>query len=374
MLSAALNARHARLARGSGEPLHLARALSEESFSRMLRDPDDPRVMQLMQRARALCDSHGDPKLDVGIAVREAQLASARWDVPRWRERLEHAQTVASRDCPEHPWLLTNARIGMALLLRTTGQHARLAASTASWLVEARERDDRFARALLEGLGLGSARFLMADDPDQAKAQLDEALAAWPREPFSFVHLGELLAVMDRELYRGGPHAQRHLERERPRLERGALLKTRYGKSIWTMCRGAAAIAALEPGQSERNQALLREVRACRALVGTRSSGLSQLTAVTLDAQLALTEGDPERALRLTRAAREYCERVGSGFVPHCLAYLEGQLEGGEGGARRKQAALDFLRAEGWQNPRRAVAIMVPANDHVPELQALARR
>jgi hypothetical protein len=42
------------------------------------------------------------------------------------------------------------------------------------------------------------------------------------------------------------------------------------------------------------------------------------------------------------------------------MAYLEGLLEGGEGGREKRDKALGFFRDQGWKRPERAMQMLVP--------------
>src|SRR5439155_17097674 len=131
-------------------------------------DPDDAEADKLLARARALSVVGEDPALEVVISFREATVATFRWDLSRAHERLEHAQRVGTESCPDQPWLLTNVRTALGSVRGNMGEHAQLAASHTAWLAEARDRKDQFALSMLEGLGFGFLRHLMADDPDLA--------------------------------------------------------------------------------------------------------------------------------------------------------------------------------------------------------------
>jgi hypothetical protein len=364
LASAALNSRHLRLAHALGEPTHMARALAEEAFVRTLQDPEDHEADKLLARARALSRMSTDPAFEVHISFREATVATFRWDLPLARERLEHALRVHAESCPDQPWLLTNLRMTLSAVWANMGEHAQLATSCGAWLAEARERDDQFALSVLEGLGFGFLRHLMADEPQHARTGLDDALAGWPREPFTYAHFGELIGVSYVGLYRGGDSAYLWLERERPRLSQAFMLKLAIGKAGLLTFRAYASLAAYNVAHPKDAAALLAEARSCTQKLRHIKSSLAASHALQLEAQLAALAGDSEAALEKLRQLRVRTEKQSNFFLVHTLGYLEGILEGGDSGRQRQATALAFFAGQGWRQPRRAVAILCPVIDH----------
>jgi hypothetical protein len=363
LASAALTARHARLAISLAEPAHLVRAFSEEAYIRSFEDPQNALADRLLGRARALAAQSDDASLDVYVAFREGCVANLRFDLRTACERFEHAQRVGASRCLDHPWLLANVRIGLCNAWGLTGQHARLAAQCPPWLAEAHERNDRFTLSLLEGFGGGYQRHLMNDDPDRARAALDAALGPWPLEPYSIARAGELLGVIFSELYRGGPGAYRWLEREHARLSRAFLLKTPPGKAVWQLLRGCASFAAHRDARGTRAEQLLTSARGALRVLERIDTQLGKMNAALIGSQLAALEGDAESALRLAREGRRRCDESGFGWMGHTLQYMEGALLGGDQGASLQGAAVEFFAAQRWRDPRAAICIHFPALD-----------
>ncbi|HEX4352266.1 MAG TPA: hypothetical protein VHZ95_05115, partial [Polyangiales bacterium] len=367
LTSALLSTRHLRLARKFGEPAHMARALAEEAFTRTIQQPNDPEADVLLARARSLFRDREDPALEVRLSFREATVATFRWDLPRARERLEHAQRIGTERCPDQPWLVTNVRTNLASLLTTMGDHAQHVSETSAWLDEARDRNDQFALTVIEAVGIGILRHLVADDPDRARLQLTAALAPWPAQPFSFVHLGELISLSYSELYRGGIGARTWFDREASRLSRAFLLKTGLGKAALLMFRACSFLAAraVTPAQAPQ---LTAAAASCAEKLRAIPLTLAHINATCIEAQVAAVSGDRAAALDKARACRIESERSSYGFMAHTVEYLEGVLEE-SAGAERRRAALDFFGAQGWKRPERAVAIMCPAVDS-PEVRS----
>jgi eukaryotic-like serine/threonine-protein kinase len=365
LASFVLITRHMRLAHSVDAPAHMARALAEEAFACVLRRPDDPEGDALLARARALCEGSYDRALDVSVSFREATIASMRFELSRACQLLERAQRVGTESCPDEPWLLTNVRVTLGNNWMLLGEHSRLALASAAWLEEARDRDDRFALSLIDGFGGGHLRHLMADDPDLARESLEAVLAALPSEPFSFARMGEMLGVQHAELYRGGSGAQRWLEREHARLSRAFILKTPLGKTLWLLWRATAALAARPVVSAAKAQQLRAEVDSCVRALQRLDGKLADVSFFALAAQLAAIDGRPDDAVRHAEVARLRSDGFGHHLLARTMDFLLGSLHGGEAGRARQQAALDFFAAQGWKNPRRCVAILLPVIDQL---------
>ena len=71
----------------------------------------------------------------------------------------------------------------------------------------------------------------------------------------------------------------------------------------------------------------------------------------------------------MARRARAFAESRAHGVHARGQQYLAGVLEGGEGGAAERSAALEFFARQGWKYPRRAIALFCPAVDRLEASQ-----
>src|SRR6185503_9256642 len=86
--------------------------------------------------------------------------------------------------------------------------------------------------------------WLAADDPDKARAEVIEALKAWPHEGFHLQHYSSLLAQAQIELYTGDADvAWKHIAGQWPALENSMLLRTRVLRIEATYLRARAELA-----------------------------------------------------------------------------------------------------------------------------------
>jgi tetratricopeptide (TPR) repeat protein/predicted Ser/Thr protein kinase len=362
LTSAAMNTKHLRMAHAFGDPMYVAHALGEEAFLRGVMRPDAPEVDALLARARALSDSIGDPALDVHVTFREATAAFFRWDLSRARERLERAQRVGTEACPDEPWLLANVRATLAVVWTNLGEHARLSTFCNAWVTEAQDRNDRFALTMIEGLGSGTFRHLIHGQIEEARATLRAVLAPWPREPFSFAHLGEMLGASYIERYAGGDQAYRWFEREGKRLSSASLLRSDHGRTTYLLVRGLSTLSACGGASSARVREMLGSAREDADQLRLIRSRFAAISTAVIDAQVAALEGRHEEALEATRRACAVAEPTGDA-LSRAQQYLAGILEGGDNGSADRRAAYDFFAGQGWTRPDRAIAMFCPAID-----------
>jgi hypothetical protein len=363
LANAVLITRHLRIAHAHRAPAHMARALSEEAFARTIKNAHDPEADRLLARARELGDPSKDPVFDVVMGFREGVISNFRWDLLRSQHVLERAQQVGTESCPDQPWLLTNVRAALGSVWANSAEHARLAVGTSTWIAEARERNDQFALSMLEGIGFGWMRHLMADDPDLGRQSIDAALSPWPAEPFSFAHFGELVAIANIELYRGGDQGYRWIERELRRLTRAFVLKVGFGKVCFLMYHSHSCLAARNVATRQEAQQLVAKVKEDVRQLERIDNGLARVNIGSLEAQLAALAGDTDQALAKLRAARAESLKCGGLWLGCTLDYLEGVLEGGDGGREKRDGILARFEQQGWKKPRRLLSLLCPVLD-----------
>jgi eukaryotic-like serine/threonine-protein kinase len=356
----AMAVRYLRLARTQGEPLELACALAEHGFGRAFEGGDHEEAQALLAQARELAGPNPPPEIDVELAFREGSVATTQWDLKLARERLEHAQRVGTERCPDQPWLLTHVRTGLGSVLANLGEHAVLADLTTAWLAEARDRNDDFSRATLEGFGYGFYRHLMLDKPDRASQRIEEALTPWPAEPFSFAHFGRLIAHTLIEHYRGGDHALRWLEAERERLSRALLLRGGVALSTLRMLEASALLAAHEVASDARKDEIRKQVHKLVRQVRSAGSPFHDIVRLTIELQLAVVERDAPRAHDRIAKLRLLPGSVDNPLQSWGLELAEGVLAGGEHRERAQRAVYDKLAEQGWQKPAKAVTMLWP--------------
>jgi hypothetical protein len=373
LASAVLSIRHLRMALRSGEPSHIARALAEDAFARIVQDPRDPRVTQLLESARTIAMALRDPTLEATLVYRQGTVATYRWEFEAARAAMENAQQMISERCPDQPFLLTNVRTSLGSIWTNRGEHARFADAARVWLDEARQRGDRFALTMITGLGYGFIPRLMAHDPDGAQEEMTELIASWPKEPFSFAHLGELLAMSCALLYRGGDHALRWHEAERARLSRAFLLRSGMGKAIYLSVRTLALLSAETVAGTAEAARLRAEAHATVRTLGGVRTMYAEHSAPFLAAQLAALDGRRGQALLMAREVCRKAEESGYLLHAHRARFLAAILAADSEQSETCASLLAYYEKQGWQRPRRVITMWCPIlTGHSARPQSLA--
>lgn len=356
----AMSVHYLRLARTQADARGLARALAEEAFNRSLETGDTEEIYGLLARARELIGPDPAPELEVELAFREGAVATCLWNLQVARERLEHAQRLGTERCPDQAWLLTHVRTNLGSVLANLGEHAILADLTTAWLAEARDRNDQFSRATIEGLGYGFVRHLMLDKPDRASEQIEEALVPWPAEPVSFAHFGRVIAHNWIEQYRGGDCALRWFEAEHERISRATIFRGGPPLGALRMMQCSALLAAHSVATPERQLEIRKRIHRIERKLRRVGSGLSEVARLWVELQLAALEDEHERVLSCTAKLRKM---PGAGDNPLHEAGLdlaEASIKSEQTKVQAQQIVCNVLAEQGWREPKKAVTMLWP--------------
>jgi hypothetical protein len=356
----AMSLRYLRLARTQGEPHGLACALAEEAFVRSLETENAEEIYGLLAQARELAGDNPAPELEVELAFREGSVATSLWNLPLARERLEHAQRLGTERCPDQPWLLTHVRTNLGSVLANLGEHAVLADLATAWLAEARDRNDQFARATLEGLGCGFIRHLMLDKPDRASEQIEAALSPWPLEPIGFAHFGRVIAQSWIGQYRGGDCALEFLESERLRLSRALLFRGGPALSVLRMMQCSALLAAHSVAAPERAKEIRKQTRTIARKLRNSGSGLNVVARLWIELQLAALEHNHERVSECVARLRKQRGSGGNPLHEAGFELAEACLKSEQAKVQALQIVCNMFTEQGWQEPKKGIAMLWP--------------
>ena len=251
--------RHLLLALKAGEPFRVARAMAFEaaqSVSAAARRRNAP--LQIAQQAEELAQRVGHPHA-IGLSI-WARGVSA-YLVGDWKlaaELCEQAAEVLRDRCTGVTWELTIANRFMLSALLYLGELAEVSRRVPSLLSAALEQGNLFAATDLR-TRLNSI-WLAADDPDKARAEVIEALKAWPHEGFHLQHYSSLLAQAQIELYTGDADvAWKHIVGQWPALENSMLLRTQVLRIEATYLRARAFLATALSQRRSRQIGFCRE-------------------------------------------------------------------------------------------------------------------
>jgi hypothetical protein len=246
------------------------------------------------------------------------------------------------------------------------GEHGTLAKNSAAWVADAKQREDLFGYAALASYGFGFIRHLMRDDPAAARTELAEAMAPWPDEPFATSHFGAALGHIFTLLYPGGDAGLRWFGQNQARLDRAAILRNHVFRLTLTNLRTTAYLAATGgPGDSAGLGLAIAAVERQARSLSKATSPMSRAFSIFWRSVLFALRGDTRRARAEAAVAQQRLHGMHK-LIADVTQYWEGWLEGGESGRKKCEQTTRTLRAEGWVDPQRAVAMILPVFHLVP--------
>jgi len=253
----------------------------------------------------------------------------------------------------------SNARIFNVLSLVNMGQLAKLAARFPQLIAEADQRGDLYTYVNFRA-GAPSVLLLAADQPEEARRQIREAMARWSQSGFLLQHWRTMCAEVDVELYEGdGPVAYERLSRDARALDKSLLLRVQYVRAMTSFLRARCAIASLEGASSVAPKRLAVVDKMARQLAREGLPWTSALASMVA-AGAANAHGDRTATEEHLRAALERTDGAGMELHAAAARHRLGAVLGGEEGLALTQQAEDTLRAQGVRTPSRFASMLMP--------------
>ena len=236
--------RHLLLALQAGEPYRVARAMAFEAAQIASRGgPARKRAADVARRAEELSQRVGHPHA-IGLSTWASGVSAyLAGDWKRSGELCERAAEILRDRCTGVAWEVTIAHRFMLSALLHQGEIAEVSRRVPRLLSAALDQGNLFAATdLRTRLNL---IWLAQDDPDKARAEVIEALKAWPHEGFHLQHYSSLHALVQNELYTGDVEvAWKHVEGQWPDLKDSMLLRFQVLRIEALHLRARAALAS----------------------------------------------------------------------------------------------------------------------------------
>jgi hypothetical protein len=200
--------------------------------------------------------------------------------------------------------------------------------------------------------------WLVADRPEQARADVDAAMQAWTPVDFTLQHLWAVWAKADIALYTGDANAAFAALAERSgEVQRSKLLRIQSIRLRWWEALARAALATADAPQRVRRAALLG-----RRLSGARTN-LSEMYARLINAAVAHIRGDGEGAVLLLVEAEERAIAIDMKLHAAVARRRRGQLLGDDGGRALLEATDEWMASQGVRSAERLSAMLLPGFD-----------
>jgi hypothetical protein len=358
VIGRALQARGFVLALRVGEPYRLALAHSTESvYLATTGGRAWGRAQVLMARARALAE---EAENDHARAITCIHTGIGRYLTGTFKtglESLDGAFEILRERCIGVAWELDINGLFAANCMVQLGALRRLAQDSSRWLTDAVARGDMYMAVNLR-IGHPNVRWLVADDPAEARRQVDLATAAWSNRGFHVEHYYALLALTNVSLYEGrAKEAFDRVASQWPALRRSLMPATVQQLRVYALqARARSAIALSDDG--DRAQ-LGRAARDARAIARERMPYATAL-ATLLRAGVAHASGDRDAAAALLRSAATAFDAVDMALYAAATRRTLGKLLGGDEGRELVRLAETWMREETVKNPARITAMLAP--------------
>jgi eukaryotic-like serine/threonine-protein kinase len=355
-------ARNLLLSLRSREPFRVARALSvEASYRSIAGKPSLPRVMPLLARARALCQSMDSPYLLGLVGMSEAVvafMAEERWT--KCGELCERSVQIFREHCRGVAWEISNGQFFALNSLLLRGELAAVAENLPSALASAKENGNVFAESFL-GFRFSPMVRLARDDLDSHQEEFGRLSQRISEREFYLQHYWERCAVTQRLLYLdAGPAALDTVEGFWPLLQQSLLMRMQFHRidalHLRARCRLAVASGVSPSARAEHLRAADRDAVGLDRENTLRSRGL----AASLRAGVASLSGDCDATVLQLHAAADHLSAVGMELHASAARLAHGALIGGSIGLQQKSAALAALSKRGVCAPERMTQMLLP--------------
>jgi len=308
LLGQAMQARHLRLAVQLGEPRRVARALSLEilygatSGTRNLE-----RVDALIDRVGKIADDVGSPHVDGLLAMASGAASVYRGEFTDALARLSQAEQVFRNECTGAAWELSFTTTFDVLARLYLGDFRRLVQTLEVATEDARARDD-LTTMLMVRIGYDYLRHLIVDQPDRARAQLEDALAWRPEEAANPTYRYTMLMARGRIERYAGRSAQAYacFVEHHAAVRKSMMLTKQPFLLFFAFERSSGALWAARAAQGTERTRLLAVVRKDITKIRDEHTRWGAAFVGLLQASLHAALGDPEQARSSLESAVEW--------------------------------------------------------------------
>ncbi len=356
--AAYFQARYLLLALDAGETRRLARAFAfEGGFLAAQGGRTEGRAARVLRLAQDLAEEVGAPR-ELGMAaVAAGSAASMQGRFVKAVDLCKQAEKILLEQCTGVHWELNTCRVFHLTALIYLGRTRDLVRMLPALIESAEKRGNLF-----EGVELRThpnIRWLVQDDPDEARREVLYAMSLWDRKRFYRPEWLWLAAETEIDLYIGAPSvAWARLEQHMSALRRSQLLRVQFLLVECANLRGRAAVASAAAGHSPEER--LRVAEKCAGRIERERVAWAAPFGPLLRAGIASVRGDRETVRDLLARALAGFEAADVGLYANAAKRRLGQVLGGDEGSRLVQAADAAMRAEAVRSPERFAAILAP--------------
>jgi hypothetical protein len=289
----------------------------------------------------------------------------AAWMDGRWksaRGSCERAEAMLRERCTGVVWEILSAQLFHLASLFCLGEVKELSRLLPTLLSEAEERGDLLRATFLRIGYCSHVAWLAADDPGNARRELEAGLAGWRPGKFDYLHIWARAARTDISLYSGEEPAvqERVADRWRPFARSlNRFVQMGFIRGLDSRARRRLALAARSADRSERD-ALLRGVeRHAQAILREKTHWADPLAHI-VQASAAAMRGEAEGARRLLESAEAGFTAADMALHAAASRRRLGDITGGTAGGELVAATDAWMSGQGIKNPARMTQMLAP--------------
>jgi serine/threonine protein kinase len=346
----------------AGEPYRIARSLAwEAAHTSTAGGREARRTSHLLEAADALSQQVSHPHALGMVALANGISAYLEGRFRLAQENCDRAEQTFRDGCTGVAWELDTAHTFALWSLTYMGEVAELSRRRPKLLKEARERGDLYALTNFSTYIMSFDR-LAADQVDEGREELAEAMQLWTQRGFLVQHHNALLAETYMDLYCGNAVAA---------WERIAARWSQYGSSLLmrvqevridiTQSRGRCALAvaasADDPGL------LLKSALADARRLERDKMPWSIALAKLIVAGATAISGDANRAAAQLKTAAHHLRDVDMQLFAAVASQRRGELIGGEEGRMLVSESIQWMQSQNVKDPDRFANMVLPRFD-----------
>jgi predicted Ser/Thr protein kinase len=351
-----------RLAVKLGHPLHVALCASRHlAYENALHIRDTRRVEKLRKVAERLVENTGAivARAFLDLCVGGTQFLRGKWRAAA--EPLFAAGRSFREECAGYWWERNFCEFWWLMCLDFLGEFHELDRAVPGYLRDAEDRGNRYMETDLRTRIIPWCA-LMRDEPGEARAGVDDAMANWPEQVWSLQRYRWMDSRMSIALYHGDLEGGREiLAQDWGGFQRAFMRRVRKVNNVMVFGRDrlllAEAAESRERGRPRGRQGNLS--RLGQDFVG-KGEGYSEGWRQLLMAGAANLSGDVAAAVRHLETAEEMFVTAEMAAYLAAARRQRGRLIGGDEGRELVAEADGWLRGQGIRNPHAWARMYVP--------------
>lgn len=206
-------------------------------------------------------------------------------------------------------------------------------------------------------------KFLVDDEVEKAKEELDKTIERWSKKGFQMQHFWHLFGQVQSFLYAGDAKAAWQLLNEKwPTIKKTFFLRIQsfYIQILHLRARSAIALVAQDLSSPSFTSKLLKAAERDAKALEKENMLWGNAFAKQVQASVAELKGEREKAITLATLAKEYFEKADMFLYANAINRRKGQLMANSEGKMLIEKADIWMNNQQIKNPKAMANMLVP--------------